>query len=220
MADMTISKDIIHIGASDKEIDLFEGQYVLENGMAYNSYLIKDKDYVIFDTVDERVTAKWLQKLTEELAQEQNITVDTKGFEEKFKEHQEKSRAGSKERFKGGLQSDSEMNIKYHTATHLLNAALKKVIGPESHQMGSNITDERMRFDFPCDHKLTEEEKKKVEDLVNQWIKDSIPVTHYEVSKDEARFRFRCRLHFLFSNMRQIPRQRGVMQMQSRLIFS
>ena len=67
MADMTISKDIIHIGASDKEIKLFEGQYVLENGMAYNSYLIKDKDYVIFDTVDERVTAKWLQKLTEEL---------------------------------------------------------------------------------------------------------------------------------------------------------
>ena len=67
MADMTISKDIIHIGASDKEIDLFEGQYVLENGMAYNSYLIKDKDNVIFDTVDERVTAKWLQKLTEEL---------------------------------------------------------------------------------------------------------------------------------------------------------
>ena len=67
MTDMTISKDIIHIGASDKEIDLFEGQYVLENGMAYNSYLIKDKDYVIFDTVDERVTAKWLQKLTEEL---------------------------------------------------------------------------------------------------------------------------------------------------------
>ena len=67
MADMTISKDIIHIGAIDKEIDLFEGQYVLENGMAYNSYLIKDKDNVIFDTVDERVTAKWLQKLTEEL---------------------------------------------------------------------------------------------------------------------------------------------------------
>ena len=67
MADMTISKDIIHIGASDKEIKLFEGQYVLENGMAYNSYLIKDRDYVILDTVDERVTAQWLQKLSEEL---------------------------------------------------------------------------------------------------------------------------------------------------------
>ena len=67
MADMTISEDIIYVGASDKNINLFEGQYVLENGMAYNSYLIKDKDYVIFDTVDERVTAQWLQKLSEEL---------------------------------------------------------------------------------------------------------------------------------------------------------
>lgn len=125
-------------------------------------------------------------ELTEELAHEKNMTVDTKGFDEKFKEHQEKSRAGSKERFKGGLQSDSEMNIKYHTATHLLNAALKKVIGPESHQMGSNITDERMRFDFPCDHKLTETEIQQVEELVNQWIQEAIPVTHYEVSKEEA----------------------------------
>ena len=67
MADMTISKDIIYVGASDKNINLFEGQYVLENGMAYNSYLIKDKEYVIFDTVDEKVTGQWLQKLSEEL---------------------------------------------------------------------------------------------------------------------------------------------------------
>ena len=67
MADMTISKDIIHIGASDPKIDLFEGQYVLENGMAYNSYLIKDEKYVVFDTVDERVTDKWLKRLDEEL---------------------------------------------------------------------------------------------------------------------------------------------------------
>ena len=125
-------------------------------------------------------------ELTEELAREKNLTVDVNEFNKKFKEHQEKSRAGSKERFKGGLQSDSLMNIKYHTATHLLNAALKRVIGPEVHQMGSNITDERMRFDFPCDHKLTEEEKQSVEQLINQWIKESIPVTHYEVSKEEA----------------------------------
>ena len=67
MADITISKDIIHIGASDKNINLFEGQYILENGMAYNSYLIKDEEYVIFDTVDEKVTGQWLQKLSEEL---------------------------------------------------------------------------------------------------------------------------------------------------------
>ncbi len=125
-------------------------------------------------------------ELTEELALEKGLKVDIKGFHEKFREHQEKSRAGATQRFKGGLASDSEMNIKYHTATHLLNAALKLVIGPSSHQMGSNITDERMRFDFPCDHKLTEEEKEKVESLVNTWIKEDIPVTHYEMNKYEA----------------------------------
>ncbi len=125
-------------------------------------------------------------ELTEELAKEKGIRVDIKGFQEKFKEHQEKSRAGATGRFKGGLASDSEMNTKYHTATHLLNAALKLVIGPESHQMGSNITDERMRFDFPCDHKMTEEEKQKVEEIVNGWIQEGIPVTHYEMEKEKA----------------------------------
>ena len=125
-------------------------------------------------------------ELTEELAKEKGIRVDIKGFQEKFKEHQEKSRAGATGRFKGGLASDSEMNTKYHTATHLLNAALKLVIGPESHQMGSNITDERMRFDFPCDHKMTEEEKQKVEKIVNGWIQEGIPVTHYEMEKENA----------------------------------
>jgi len=89
-------------------------------------------------------------------------------------------------RFKGGLAGNSAMNIKYHTATHLLNAALKKVIGPESHQMGSNITDERMRFDFPCDHKLTPEELKQAEDMVNGWIKDAIPVECQEMKKEDA----------------------------------
>lgn len=125
-------------------------------------------------------------ELTEELAKEKGIQVDVEGFHEKFREHQEKSRAGSTQRFKGGLAGDSEMNIKYHTATHLLNAALKKVIGPESHQMGSNITDERMRFDFPCDHKLTEEEKATVEKLVNEWIQEGIEVTHEQMNKFDA----------------------------------
>lgn len=125
-------------------------------------------------------------ELTEELAAEKKITVDEKGFQEKFKEHQEKSRAGSGAKFKGGLASDSVMNIKYHTATHLLNAAIKKLINPESYQKGSNITDERMRFDFPCDHKLTEEEKTLLENQVNEWIKAAIPVTHFEVTKEKA----------------------------------
>ena len=125
-------------------------------------------------------------ELTEELAKEKNIKVDTEGFKEKFKAHQELSRAGSKDKFKGGLAGNSEIETKYHTATHLLNAALKKVLGNDVHQRGSNITVDRMRFDFNCDHKLTEEEKQNVEDLVNKWIDESIDVKCESMSKDEA----------------------------------
>ena len=78
------------------------------------------------------------------------------------------------------------METKYHTATHLLNAALKEVLGSDTHQKGSNITDERMRFDFNCDHKLTEEEKEQIENLVNQWIQEEIPVTKESMTKEEA----------------------------------
>lgn len=100
-----------------------------------------------------------------------------------FKKHQEKSRAGSEAKFKGGLAEQTEETIKYHTATHLLNAALKQVIGKDAHQRGSNITVDRMRFDFNCDHKLTDEEKKQVEDLVNEWIKQGLPVIKEEMKK-------------------------------------
>ena len=105
------------------------------------------------------------------------MTVDVEGFKQKFREHQELSRTASKGKFKGGLAGNSEIETKYHTATHLLNAALKVVVGPDSHQKGSNITSERMRFDFSCDHKLTDEEKQKVEALVNEWINEDLPVT-------------------------------------------
>lgn len=125
-------------------------------------------------------------ELTIELAHEKNIKVDEKGFEEKFKAHQELSRSSSAGQFKGGLGGNGEIETKYHTATHLLNAALKVVLGPDVHQRGSNITAERMRFDFNCDHKLSEEEKEKVENLVNTWIKESLPVTFEEMNKDEA----------------------------------
>ncbi len=84
---------------------------------------------------------------------------------------------GSEQKFKGGLADQNEKTIAYHTATHLLNAALKQVLGPDTHQRGSNITVDRMRFDFNCDHKMTDEEKQKTEDLINQWIKEAIPVT-------------------------------------------
>lgn len=125
-------------------------------------------------------------ELTIEEAKERDMTVDEEGFKEKFREHQEKSRTASKGKFKGGLSGNSVIETKYHTATHLLNTALKRVVGPSVHQLGSNITEERLRFDFPCDHKLTEEEKTKVEDLVNEWIKEDIPVICTEMSKEEA----------------------------------
>ena len=125
-------------------------------------------------------------ELTEELAREKGIKVDTEGYHQKFKEHQELSRTASQGKFKGGLSSHSEIEIKYHTATHLLNAALKEVIDKNVHQKGSNITEERMRFDFSCDHKLTDEEKQKAEDLVNKWIQEGLDVTVEEMSKEEA----------------------------------
>ncbi len=125
-------------------------------------------------------------ELTEELAQEQNLKVDIEGFKQKFKEHQEKSRTASAGKFKGGLASDGIIETKYHTATHLLNAALKEVVNKDVHQMGSNITAERMRFDFSCDHKLTDEEKQQTEDLVNKWIEEGLEVTNEIMSKEEA----------------------------------
>ena len=125
-------------------------------------------------------------ELTEELAHDAGINVDVKGFEEKFKAHQELSRTASAGKFKGGLAGNSEIETKYHTATHLLNAALKVVVGPDVHQKGSNITDERMRFDFSCDHKLSDEEKQKTEDLVNLWISEGLDVRAQEMKKEDA----------------------------------
>ena len=142
--------------------------------------LNKDLAFKLYDTYGFPL------ELTVELAEEKKIKVDKEGFNQKFKEHQEKSRAGAEAKFKGGLSGNGEMEIKYHTATHLLNAALKHVIGNDVHQKGSNITPERMRFDFSCDHKLTDEEKQKVEDLVNNWIKQGLEVKVEEMKKEEA----------------------------------
>lgn len=125
-------------------------------------------------------------ELTEELALEKQLKIDLEGFYEKFKEHQEKSRLGAEAKFKGGLSSTNDINIKYHTATHLLNAALKEVVGSHVSQKGSNITDERLRFDFPNDTKLTKEQIDKTEELVNEYIKASYPVIKKEMSKEEA----------------------------------
>ena len=125
-------------------------------------------------------------ELTMELAKERNMSVDEEGFKEKFKAHQELSRTASAGQFKGGLGGHSEIETKYHTATHLLNAALKVVVDESVHQKGSNITSERMRFDFSCDHKLSDEEKKATEDLVNKWISEGLEVKCEEMSKEAA----------------------------------
>ena len=125
-------------------------------------------------------------ELTVELAKEHGLKVDEDGFLENFKKHQELSRNSSGAKFKGGLAGNSEIETRYHTATHLLNAALKEVVSKDIHQRGSNITVERMRFDFNCDHKLTEEEKQKVENLVNKWIDEGLEVKCIEMTKEEA----------------------------------
>ena len=125
-------------------------------------------------------------EMTEELANEHGLKVDMSDYKRLFKEHQDKSRLGSDQKFKGGLASTGEMETKYHTATHLLNAALKVVLGSHVHQKGSNITAERMRFDFSHGAKMTDEEKKKTEDLVNEYISQNIPVEKLEMKKEEA----------------------------------
>ena len=157
----------------------------LEKGLReFNKVSNKDIDaetaFHLYDTYGFPI------ELTEELAHDAKIKVDTLGFKERFKKHQELSRTASAGKFKGGLAGNSEIETKYHTATHLLNAALKVVVDKNVHQKGSNITDERMRFDFSCDHKLTDEEKQKTEDLVNEWIKEGLDVTVKEMSKSEA----------------------------------
>ena len=142
--------------------------------------LNKDLAFKLYDTYGFPI------ELTLELAKEQNIEVDVDGFYEKFKAHQELSRKSSSGKFKGGLSNNSEIETKYHTATHLLNAALKLVVNKDVHQKGSNITEERMRFDFSCDHKLSDEEIKKVEDIVNAWINEGLDVICTQMNKEDA----------------------------------
>lgn len=124
-------------------------------------------------------------EMTIEMANELGFRVDEEGYQVALKEHQDLAKA-SAEKAKSGLASSGEMETKYHTATHLLNSALKLVVGETSHQMGSNINAERLRFDFACDHKLTDEELRKVEELVNDWIKADLKVVREEMKKEDA----------------------------------
>ena len=126
-------------------------------------------------------------EMTLELAKEQGLEVDVAGFEEANKKHQELSRTTSAGSFKAGLQDNSAVVTRMHTATHLLHAALHKVLGPTANQKGSNITAERLRFDFTWPEKMTDEPIKADEDMGNQWIKDAIPVSKKMTTVEEAK---------------------------------
>ena len=126
-------------------------------------------------------------EITADLAREKGFEIDNTEFEKLFKNHQEKSRMGSEQKFKGGLAEQNEKTISYHTATHLLHKALQIVLGEHAKQKGSNITDERLRFDFSHPEKMTKEELQKVEDIVNEQIKRDLEVKCEEMTLEEAK---------------------------------
>jgi len=166
-----------------KEIKLEEERFkiTLSKGLKEFEKGINIDPFILFSTYGFPL------ELTIELAKENGIDIDIKDFEEKFKQHQKISRAGMRQKFKGGLAGHSEMEIKYHTATHLLHQALREVLGEGISQKGSNITEERLRFDFSYPEKMTDEEKQKVEDLVNEKIKEGLAVSFEELDLEEAK---------------------------------
>ncbi|TSC67820.1 MAG: alanyl-tRNA synthetase [Parcubacteria group bacterium Gr01-1014_73] len=125
-------------------------------------------------------------ELTMELAKEKGVKIDLEKFQTAMKKHQKLSRAGAEQKFKGGLADESEPVVKYHTTTHLLHQALHEVLGDKVSQKGSNITAERLRFDFVHSAKMTDEEKKKVEEIVNQKITENLPVQKIILPKEKA----------------------------------
>jgi alanyl-tRNA synthetase len=126
-------------------------------------------------------------EVIKDLGKEKNIKIDDKGFNKEYEEHQKLSRVGAEKKFKGGLGEISEETTKLHTATHLLNEALRRLVDKNIHQRGSNITPERLRFDFNYNQKLAPEQLKAVEDEVNKAIKKAMPVERKEMSVDEAK---------------------------------
>ena len=125
--------------------------------------------------------------MTEELAKEKGVEIDQKGFEEEFEKHQKLSQTASAGMFKGGLRDSGEETTKLHTAAHLMLAGLRKVLGDHVIQKGSNITAERLRFDFSHPEKMTQEQIKAVEDFVNEAINQKLDVVCEEMTLDEAR---------------------------------
>lgn len=178
-------RDVI-LSELDKEESKF--RKTLENGIRQFEK-IATKDISGSDAFDLLQSYGFPVELTEELAKEKGLTIDIDEFNRLKKEHSDSSRTASQGKFKGGLGGDGEMEVKYHTATHLLHEALRQVLGDHVYQKGSNITSERLRFDFSHGEKMTDEQKSQVEKIVNDVIAQDLPVTREEVSYDEARAR-------------------------------
>jgi alanyl-tRNA synthetase len=181
------------------EIDKEESKFrkTLENGIRQFEKIITSTVNGGFETktlsysaVFELVTAHGFPiELVQEIAKERDLFIDMDMFNQKMEEHKELSRTASAGKFKGGLGGDGEMETKYHTATHMLHQALQTVLGDAVTQKGSNITPERLRFDFAYGEKMTDEQKKQVEDLINAKIAEALPVTREEISIEDARTR-------------------------------
>ncbi len=188
--EMEKNRDFV-LGEMEKEEEQF-GK-TLEQGMKKFEQLVSGDEQR--STIDKQEAFDLYQtygfplEMTLELAQEKGLTVDEDGFEEEFKKHQDLSRQGAQEKFAGGLADHSEMSVKYHTATHLLHIALKTVLGDHVEQKGSNITPKRLRFDFSHPEKMTDEQKKETEDLINAAIASDYPVSFSEMTVEEARER-------------------------------
>ncbi len=182
----TKEKEILEV--LDKEEKQFK-QTLLE-GLKHFQRIIEKNDSKSIDGVTAfhlYDTYGFPIELTRELAAEQHLTIDEEGYKKSFEEHQAKSRAGAEQKFKGGLADHSAETTKLHTATHLLNAALRKVLGDHVQQKGSNITAERLRFDFNHADKMTPEQIAEVEKIVNDAIKADLPVAYHLTTVEGAK---------------------------------
>lgn len=168
---------------------LNRGMKELQTMMAKNETVVDSSNQKIFDAQDAFLLYEsygFPIELTKEIVAEKGLSIDMQAFELALSKHQDLSRQGADQKFKGGLGDTSERSVQYHTATHLLHQALREVLGDHVSQKGSNITPERLRFDFTHTAKMTDEEKQKVEDLVNEKIKAALPVEVVTLSKDDA----------------------------------
>jgi alanyl-tRNA synthetase len=158
-----------------------KGLKILEEILEEKSQLTGEDAFTLYETYGFPI------EITKEILNEKGLELkNPEGFDKAKKEHREKSRSAAAGLFKGGLADTSEMSVKYHTATHLLLAALQKVLNKDVYQKGSNITPERLRLDFPADEKLTEEQLKEVEKIVNGAIEKGYEISFAEMNKENA----------------------------------